>query len=86
MKSKNKEYTFCDEGLDTLMYLLEKEEIELRAIKLKRGLNEIDTDLLISIKDCKRVISNIEKRSKNAKDKYLNNYAKKKKSNSKIKK
>lgn len=78
MRPKNKEYTFCDEGLDTLMYLLEKEEMELCKKKLSSELNEIDQDFLISIKDCKRVINNIEKRAEKAKKSYLDNYAKKK--------
>lgn len=77
MRPKNKEYTFCDEGLDTLMYLLEKEEMELCKKKLSSGLNEIDKDLLESVKDCKRVIDNLENRTKRMKDKYYK-YAKKK--------
>lgn len=77
MCPRNKEYTFCDEGLDTLMYLLEKEEMELCKKKLSSELNEIDLDLLESVKDCKRVIDNLENRTKRMKDKYYK-YAKKK--------
>ncbi len=79
MYAKSVRFSFSETGLDTIMYLLEKEEKELKRKKLVKGeLDQIDSELLYSIKSCEKVINSIEEKRNKTKGKSAYEAAKKK--------